>query len=344
MRVFRWLIVLVAALVLAPAALADGPVVYVVQSGDTLSSLAQRYQTTADAIARLNNINDPSQLQIGQKLTISSVGATETGAADKTDAPKLGPRRDTPLQRVHVVAPGETLIGIAAASNTTTDALAALNNLTSRDILSVGQQIVLPDDSPEAKPSLPLGRLVSYTVQPDDTLISVGFRYGIDPRLIAAVNSDKGAFWPWPGSDLSIPAEWRIPDAPAPALSKRILVSIKEQHVWAWQGEHLVFSFVASTGIATHPTRPGKYAIKTKLPMARSTGLNLDMPSWLGIYDAGTTENGFHGLPVNLANGNKLWGGFIGSPISYGCVVMRDTDAAALYDWADIGTPVEIKN
>ncbi|MFN8471804.1 MAG: LysM peptidoglycan-binding domain-containing protein [Anaerolineae bacterium] len=344
MRAFRWLIVVIAVLALAPAALADGPVVYVVQSGDTLSGLAQRFQTTSDAIARLNNIDDPSQLQVGQKITISSIGPSETGAADKTDTPKLGPRRDTSPQRVHVVAPGETLSGIATANNTTIDELTALNSLTSRDVLSVGQQLLLPDAPSEAKPALPVGRLVKYTVQPDDTLVSIGFRYGIDPRLIAAVNSDQGAFWPWTGGDISIPANWRVPDAPAPALSKRILVSIKEQHVWAWEGDHLVFSFVASTGIATHPTRPGTYAIKTKLPMARSTGLNLDMPSWLGIYDAGTTENGFHGLPVNLANGNKLWGGFIGSPISYGCVVMRDADAAALYDWADIGTPVEIKS
>ena len=344
MRIFRWIIVALVLLALAPAALADGPVVYVVQSGDTLSSLAQRYQTTSDAIARLNNIDDPSQLQVGQKITISSIGAEETGAADKTDAPKLGPRRNTPPQRVHVVAPGETLSAIATANNTTIDALADLNNLSSRDIIPVGQQLLLPDTTPEAKPSLPVGRLVKYTVQPDDTLVSIGFRYGIDPRLIAAVNADKGPFWPWVGGDISIPATWRIPDAPAPALSKRILVSIKEQHVWAFEGDHLVFSFVASTGITTHPTRPGQYAIKTKLPMARSTGLNLDMPSWLGIYDASSTENGFHGLPVNLANGNKLWGGFIGSPISYGCVVMRDADAAALYDWAEIGTPVEIKS
>ncbi len=344
MRIFRWLIVAFAVLALAPAALADGPVVYVVQSGDTLTGLAQRYQTTADAIARLNNINDPSQLQVGQKITISSVGPEETGAADRADAPKLGPRRDASPQRMHIVAPGETLSGIADANYTTLDALAELNSLSSRDIISVGQHLLLPDLSPETKPSLSIGRLVKYTVQPNDTLVSVGFRYGINPRLIAAVNSDKGPFWPWVGDDIAIPSTWRIAGAPAPALSKRILVSIKEQHVWAWEGDHLVFSLVASTGISTHPTRPGKYAIKTKLPMARSTGLNLDMPSWLGIYDAGSTENGFHGLPVNLANGNKLWGGFIGSPISYGCVVMRDSDAAALYDWAEIGTPVEIKN
>jgi lipoprotein-anchoring transpeptidase ErfK/SrfK len=64
------------------------------------------------------------------------------------------------------------------------------------------------------------------------------------------------------------------------------------------------------------------------------------MPHWLGIYWAGGSENGIHALP--LKDGNKLWAGYLGSPISYGCIVLDTADAAALYEWADLGTPVEI--
>jgi LysM repeat protein len=46
------------------------PRTYVVQRGDTLSAIAQRFGTTAEALARANNISDPRRLQVGQRLTI----------------------------------------------------------------------------------------------------------------------------------------------------------------------------------------------------------------------------------------------------------------------------------
>jgi LysM repeat protein len=43
---------------------------YVVQSGDSLSSIAQQFGTTADELARINGITDPNTLDIGQKLQV----------------------------------------------------------------------------------------------------------------------------------------------------------------------------------------------------------------------------------------------------------------------------------
>src|SRR6185503_6337250 len=45
---------------------------YVVQSGDTLSAIANRYGTTVQAIVSLNNLSDPGRLSIGQVLKIPS--------------------------------------------------------------------------------------------------------------------------------------------------------------------------------------------------------------------------------------------------------------------------------
>jgi hypothetical protein len=66
------------------------------------------------------------------------------------------------------------------------------------------------------------------------------------------------------------------------------------------------------------------------------------MPNWLGIYWAGGLENGIHALPI-LPSGARLWAGFLGRPISYGCVVLGEYESELLYNWADIGTPVEIQ-
>lgn len=123
--------------------------------------------------------------------------------------------------------------------------------------------------------------------------------------------------------------------------SKYILVDISEQHMYVYEGDALVYSFVASTGM-NNATRVGTFAVQSKIPNAYGATWNIWMPSWLGIYWAGGLENGIHALPI-LPNGATLWAGFLGRPISYGCVVLGSYEAKLLFDWADIGTPVEIQ-
>ncbi len=123
--------------------------------------------------------------------------------------------------------------------------------------------------------------------------------------------------------------------------SKYILVDISEQHMYIYEGDTLVYSFVASTGL-NNATRVGMFAVQSKIPNAYGATWNIWMPDWLGIYWAGGLENGIHALPI-LPNGATLWEGFLGRPISYGCVVLGTYDAQVLYDWAEIGTPVEIR-
>jgi len=123
--------------------------------------------------------------------------------------------------------------------------------------------------------------------------------------------------------------------------SKYILVDISEQHMYVYEGDTLIYSFVASTGM-NNATRVGTFAVQSKIPNAYGSTWDIWMPSWLGIYWAGGLENGIHALPI-LSNGATLWAGFLGRPISYGCVVLGSYEAQLLYDWADIGTPVEIR-
>lgn len=57
----------------APKSAANG--IYVVKSGDTLSKIAKRYNTTVAKLALLNGISNPSLIRIGQK--IKTVGAPQ---------------------------------------------------------------------------------------------------------------------------------------------------------------------------------------------------------------------------------------------------------------------------
>lgn len=122
---------------------------------------------------------------------------------------------------------------------------------------------------------------------------------------------------------------------------KYILVDISEQHMYVYEGDVLIYSFVASTGL-NNATAVGTFAVQSKIPNAYGSNWDIWMPNWLGIYWAGGLENGIHALPI-LPNGATLWEGYLGRPVSYGCVVLGSNESELLYDWAEIGTPVEIR-
>ncbi|MFZ1040182.1 MAG: L,D-transpeptidase family protein [Anaerolineales bacterium] len=124
------------------------------------------------------------------------------------------------------------------------------------------------------------------------------------------------------------------------SAEKLIIVSIHEQHLYAYQGSKLIYSFVISTG-SNNSTVAGTYHILDKIPNAYGWNWNFWMPDWMGIYYVGSLENGFHALPL-LDNGQRLWGDEIGTPVTYGCVVLGIADAQTLYDWAEVGTSVQI--
>ena len=149
-------------------------------------------------------------------------------------------------------------------------------------------------------------------------------------------------------TDVSIQLETvpntEIPQGSSPDVSgsgKYILVSISQQHLWAYENGQEIYSFVASTGMH-NATRAGSFSVLDKIPNAYGATWNIWMPDWMGIYYAGTLENGIHALPI-LPSGATLWEGFLGTPISYGCVVLGSNEALQLYNWADVGPPVEIR-
>lgn len=123
--------------------------------------------------------------------------------------------------------------------------------------------------------------------------------------------------------------------------NKYVLVDISEQHMYVYEGDLLIHSFVASTGM-DNATRVGSFSVLDKIPTAYGATWDLWMPNWLGIYWSGSLENGIHALPI-LSNGTQLWAGFLGTPISFGCVVLGVEESQLLYDWVDVGTPVDIQ-
>jgi LysM repeat protein len=104
---------------------------YVVQAGDTLFRIAQRYGITVEALARANNITNINRLDIGTVLTIP-------GPGDVPPAPEPGE------EQIHVVQAGETLFRIALRYGVTVEELASYNDIADPARIDVGQQIRIP--------------------------------------------------------------------------------------------------------------------------------------------------------------------------------------------------------
>jgi LysM repeat protein len=107
-----------------------GPVIHIVQPGENLFRIALRYGTTVDAIADANYIVNPWFIYVGQRLTIPSTsgGTLPPGSTGQT----------------YVVQPGDTLYSIAVRYDTTVQALMVANNLSSPNLIYVGQVLNVP--------------------------------------------------------------------------------------------------------------------------------------------------------------------------------------------------------
>lgn len=133
---------------------------YVVQKGDTLYSIARKFNTSVDNLKSLNNITTDS-LAIGQILKI--------------------PGEESITDNTYTVKKGDSLYSIARANNTTVDKLKDINNLTS-NTLSIGQVLKLPNED-STKDN------VVYTVKKGDSLYSIAREYGTTVDALKKLNN-----------------------------------------------------------------------------------------------------------------------------------------------------------
>ncbi len=109
-------------------------------------------------------------------------------------------------------------------------------------------------------------------------------------------------------------------------------IDLSDQMLYAYIGENVVNSFLVSTGTWRTPTVIGEFHIWVKYRYAdmRGPGYNLpDVPYTMYFYQG----YGIHGT---------YWHDNFGTPMSHGCVNMRTPEAGWLYDFASVGTLVNV--
>ena len=139
---------------------------YIVKKGNSLYSIANKYNTTVDELKRINNLTS-NILSIGQVLKLPSDKVSDVEKEENTIN--------------YTVQKGDSLYSIARKYSTTIDKIKDLNNLTT-NLLSIGQVLLIPTDT---------NLETTYTVQKGDSLYSIAKKYDTTVDRLKQLNNLK---------------------------------------------------------------------------------------------------------------------------------------------------------
>ena len=147
---------------------------YTVQKGDSLYSIAKKYNTTPDIIIRDNSLSS-NNLSVGQNLKIR-VDKSNEKIEECFGEDYIPPT--TEETRIYTVKKGDSLYSIAKNYNTSIDKIKRINNLTSNS-LSIGQILKIPTTTSNN----------TYIVQKGDSLYSIAKKYNTTIDSIKTKNN-----------------------------------------------------------------------------------------------------------------------------------------------------------
>jgi len=175
---------------------------HIVNKGETLWSIAQKYNLSVNLILATNNIANSELISIGQKVKIPSHknAIAETNIINQAVIGKTNnninnnisqPRNAEPI--VYTVKAGDNLWDISRKYGVSVEVIIDINNFRDKDFLSLGQKLEIPaigggvsNSNQKQEPTI-----ITYTVVKGDTLWSISQRYDVKMISIISVNNLK---------------------------------------------------------------------------------------------------------------------------------------------------------
>lgn len=188
---------------------------YTVHSGDTLSSIANRFSTTVNTLAHLNDIQNVNRIYVGQRLLVrqsapvNNHNTTTTTTTTPNQNHTVAPVNNNNTVKTYTVKSGDTLSAIANRFGMNYIQLAQINNIRNVNRIYVGQTLrlqaqvnnstvsqpvhnntnnVKPAPAPAPAPT-PTTNNAAYTVKSGDTLSGISSRFGVSYEQLARLNN-----------------------------------------------------------------------------------------------------------------------------------------------------------
>lgn len=147
-------------------------IIYTVQAGDTLYSIARLYGSTVEAIVEVNNIANPNLIYPGSVILIPV-------EEEYLETP--------PGSLIYTVQPGDTLYIISLLFKVSIQSILALNDIRDPSQIYPGIKIVLPLEAVNPFQPIEPG-IIRYTVLPGDTIYKIAARFGTTAQQILNAN------------------------------------------------------------------------------------------------------------------------------------------------------------
>ncbi len=356
-------------------------VTHIIQPGETLAAIAIRYSADLNLIAVTNGIENHNKIRSWQTIEIPNATAAVYNAPASA-APAVQVSAPVSGAKVHVVQRGDTIFSIARRYGVPVDELLRANGIDDPRFIHSGLKLQLitapaappaPPASPPAAqpvaqsaeaaapspapaqpavPAINAGNREQYIVRRGDSLSEIGVDLNIYWQAIASVNQLENPNVLHTGMVLLLPT-WEeelqfMPDdsnvkrfhlsnhhpGPRIGVGREIVIELGTQSAYAYEDGVLRKRALMASGKSATPTLLGDYNIwlKRRSQTMSGPGYSLDNVEWVMYF---YLDYAMHGT---------WWHANFGTPTSHGCVNLTNEDAKWFFEFADIGTPVHVRN
>jgi LysM repeat protein len=198
----------IAAPTAAPAAapMVAAPSTYVVEQGDTVSSIAGRFGLSTASVLAQNGLGWKTTIFPGQTLTLGGSGTSTAAPAAASSGSGAS----------YTVVAGDTVTGIAGKHGVSTSAVLQANGLQATSTIFPGNRLTIPGSGTSAAPAAPAapasaspaakqGLSGTYTIETGDTLHSIATKSGVTIQDLLNANGLNWSSIIYAGSKLTIP-------------------------------------------------------------------------------------------------------------------------------------------
>ena len=185
---------------------------YSVKSGDTISKIARKFDTTPANLMKFNGLTDRSVLKVGQSLKVSAAAPAAPVKTTKETAVPVA--QNASGYKRHEVRKGETISKLSRAYDVPVDAILAANNLKDGAGLRTGREILIPTrgtvvnkSSKNVTPPVATteAQRQSYEIHGKDTFYSLAAQNGITVEELQQANPGVNPERLHPGMSIKIP-------------------------------------------------------------------------------------------------------------------------------------------